>query len=42
MEQSVDWVRIGETSEAGKNVNMYFLGLFLRPLGKELQPKYCF
>ena len=26
----------------GKNVNMYFLGLFLRPLGKELQPKYFF
>ena len=25
-----------------KNVNMSLLGLFLRPLGKELQPKYVF
>jgi hypothetical protein len=32
----------GAESAPGKNVNMYELGLFLRPLGKELQPKYLF
>ena len=43
-EDLLRWPKIRriENMRPGKNVNMSFLGLFLRPRGKELQPKYLF